>query len=180
MLQLLRKTVESKELERTKEHCIRVSELATILGKRYLDNDNLNNLTSAAVLHDIGKKGVPQRILNKPGKLTQHEMEEMKLHVIYSSMYAIEQGFNSEIIRNIYFHHEDFCGITGYPTGLAGEDIPLGARIIRLCDYYDALTNDRPYRKKMSKVEAIKVMVNDKEKFDPQMLSLLIREINNI
>lgn len=191
MLQLIRQKIESSEMERTIEHCSRVEKNAEIMGRILeLDNDTVYNIKIAARLHDIGKRNIKKKILSKPGKLSCNEMEEMKLHVVYSAMYAIENGLNAEIIRNIYFHHEDYCGkdgypaeytgVKGYPSGIGDKEIPLGARIIRVCDYFDALTNDRPYRKKMSRSEALNEMLLEKYKFDPYLMCLMIREIKNL
>jgi putative nucleotidyltransferase with HDIG domain len=131
----------------------------------------------AAVLHDIGKIGVPDSILNKPGALSEEEWEVMRRHpTIGANILSGIKGFErtSEIVLS---HHERFDG-AGYPRGLAGEDVPVEARIISVVDTYDAMTNDRPYRAAMSHEAAVtELRKNAGRQFDPHIVESFERVI---
>ena len=150
--------VEAKE-KYTQMHAQRVANMARVVGERLgLEEPELDVLYRGALVHDIGKIGVPEAILLKAGPLTPDEQRQMEEHPVIGE--RIVQPLNSgagllAIVRN---HHERIDG-RGYPDGLAGDGIPLGARIVAVCDSYDALINDRPYRKKHSHEEAIGVLV---------------------
>jgi len=132
--------------------------------KAVLTNDAVEELFRVAPLHDIGKVGVRDSILHKPGQLTDEEFEEMKQHTVYGrqAMEAAEEklGENSFLRRALeiaYSHHERWDG-TGYPEGLAGEEIPLSARLMALADVYDALTSGRPYKPPFSHEKAVAIL----------------------
>lgn len=110
--------------------------------------------------HDFGKMAIPFYILNKPTRLSNDECEIMKKHPIYSYALLNLCGFGMYVKKAILYHHEDYCG-TGYPYGLAKENIPLSSRILRICDIYDALTEDRVYRDKLSCHRALSIMDKD-------------------
>jgi putative nucleotidyltransferase with HDIG domain len=131
----------------TGEHCRAVVALALTAGRRLgLDADRLRNLEFAALLHDVGKVAIPKAIINKPGKLDAAEWELVKTHTIEGqAMLDRVGGFMSEVGRIVRWHHERWDG-GGYPDALAGEEIPLEARIITACDSYNAMTTDRAYR----------------------------------
>ena len=114
----------------------------------------LENVKLAAILHDIGKIGVGDRILLKSDRLDPNEMEAMNRHPEYGAEILGHVGELKDVIPGVRSHHEKFDG-TGYPDGLKGVDIPLIARIIAVADTYDAMTTDRPYRKAMSVQEAL-------------------------
>ncbi len=145
MLFTLARMVEAKD-ECTGNHCSRLSRISLKFGERLGLNDAcLIALEQSGVLHDIGKLGIPDYILNKPGKLTDEEMAIMRTHTMIG--FHLCEGLNSlrltlPIIRH---HHERWDG-SGYPDGLAGEDIPIIARAFQLADIYDALRNQRPYK----------------------------------
>ena len=142
----------------TDRHSERVADLATRLGRAVnLPDTEIEVLREAARLHDVGKIGVPDRILLKPGPLNDAERRLMQSHVeigcrIVGRMPSLQKA--AELIR---FHHERFDG-TGYPRGLKGDEIPLAAKVFAVADVFDALTNDRPYRLAMSPDEAISVI----------------------
>lgn len=141
----------------------------------HLPAKDIELIYKTAPLHDIGKVGVPDRILLKPGKLTPEEFEEMKRHTTYGrdTLDAAEKTLGSEvdflrIARDIaYYHHEKWDG-SGYPTGLAGEDIPVCARLMAIVDVYDALISRRPYKEPMSTGQAYAIIHEGRAKhFDP-------------
>jgi HD-GYP domain-containing protein (c-di-GMP phosphodiesterase class II) len=130
-------------------------------------DEQLNNLRRGALLHDVGKMGVPDKILQKPGPLTENEWKIMRKHPLYAfdMLQPIEYLKPSLCIP--HYHHEKFDG-TGYPYGLKGEQIPLPARIFAIIDVWDALNSDRPYRKAWSKEKALNYIRNQAGKhFDP-------------
>jgi len=118
------------------------------------DEPTLRAIEAAGLLHDIGKLAVPDHILNKPGKLTTAEFEQMKLHAAAGAKILSAIDFPFPVVPIVRHHHEQWNG-SGYPSGLAGEQIPLGARILAVVDCFDALTSDRPYRRALSADEAM-------------------------
>ena len=122
--------------------------LASLLGVE--DQKQIDALRAAALLHDTGKLAVPEYILNKPGPLTASEFETMKLHASVGADILKSIDFPYPVEPIVRHHHENWDG-TGYPDGLKGSEIPLGARILSVVDCYDALTSDRPYRPRYSR-----------------------------
>ncbi|MBA3072679.1 MAG: HD-GYP domain-containing protein, partial [Anaerolineae bacterium] len=131
-------------------------ELAKRMG---IDEQNLDNIRRGALLHDIGKMGVPDTILLKPGKLTEDEWSIMQKHPTYAYEMLSELPYFKDVLDIPYCHHEWWDG-TGYPRGLKGEQIPLSARIFAIVDAWDALVSDRPYRKAWNKPNALKHLVD--------------------
>src|SRR5436189_358733 len=123
------------------------------------DEDILCGLEAAALLHDTGKIAVPEHILNKPGRLTSAEFEKMKKHAPIGADILSSIEFPYPVVPIVRHHHENWDG-TGYPDGLKGADIPLGARILSVVDCYDALTSDRPYRRRMTEADALQIIVD--------------------
>lgn len=148
------------------EHVARYSKL--IARKLGLDIYQQEMMYNAGLLHDIGKIGIPDAILLKPGKLTPFEFEIMKYHPIISYEIVKNVPKFKGIAKCIRHHHEKLDG-SGYPDGLSGNEIELGARILAIADIYDALTTDRPYRKALKPTEAIEIMKS--EKIDQSILS---------
>jgi HD-GYP domain-containing protein (c-di-GMP phosphodiesterase class II) len=137
-------------------HSSRMSQWALIMAQLLnLSDEDVRDVEIACVLHDIGKVGIPDEILKKPGRLTPEEQAIMRKHPEYgwSVLKTIPGCENSS--RLVLHHHEMWDG-GGYPAGLRGEDIPLGARIVAVTDAFDAMINDRPYRKGMPYLEALK------------------------
>ena len=143
----------------TSSHIHRVRHYAMGLAKALggLDEQTMKAIEAAALLHDTGKLAVPERILNKPGKLTAAEFETMKLHVDVGADILSSIEFPYPVVPIVRAHHENWDG-TGYPNGLKGIEIPIGARILSVVDCYDALTSDRPYRGAMSDTEALEII----------------------
>jgi putative nucleotidyltransferase with HDIG domain len=121
------------------------------------DEPTLKSIEAGALLHDIGKIAVPEHILNKPGKLTPAEYERMKAHATIGAEILSGIDFPYPVIPIVRHHHENWDG-TGYPDGLKGEDIPIGARILSVADCFDALTSDRPYRRALSTEAALDIL----------------------
>jgi len=130
-------------------------ELAKKLGVR--DANQLKAIEAAALLHDMGKLAIPEHILNKPGKLTPAEFDKMKRHADIGADLLSSVKFPYPVVPIVRHHHENWNG-TGYPAGIAGTDIPIGARILSVVDCFDALTSDRPYRPRLSDDEAFSIL----------------------
>lgn len=153
----------------THGHIRRVQLHATNLAKQVGVRDDrlLKAIEAAALLHDMGKLAVPEHILNKPGKLTPAEFEKMKLHASVGADILSAIDFPYPVVPIVRHHHENWDG-TGYPSGLKGTDIPIGARILSVVDCFDALTSDRPYRPKLSDEEALAILVQRRgSMYDP-------------
>ena len=154
--------------ERVSLYCEVIAEKIGIYGK------HLDDLKIAAQLHDIGKIGVRDIILNKPARLTDAEYDEIKRHPVDGARIISEIPSLDKIVPWVRYHHERWNG-TGYPDGKKGKDIPLEARIIGICDVYDALTTKRSYRDEFTHDEAIQIIVSGSGKdFDPELVTALI------
>lgn len=165
----------------TYAHSQNVTIISYALGKWLeLSAEQLQQLTLGAMLMDIGKMQIPPEILNKQEKLTHDELLECQKHAIYSHELIKSYDFINEGVKQIVlFHHERMDG-SGYPMGLKGEKIPFLARIVAVADIYNALTSDRPYRKKLSPFEAIKILEIDyKDKLDTKILYVFLNRIGN-
>jgi diguanylate cyclase (GGDEF)-like protein/putative nucleotidyltransferase with HDIG domain len=143
----------------THGHIRRVQTQAINLAKEVgvRDESLLKAIEAAALLHDMGKLAVPEYILNKPGKLTESEFEKMKLHASVGADILSAIDFPYPVVPIVRHHHENWDG-TGYPTGIKGTDIPIGARILAVVDCFDALTSDRPYRPRLTDEDAMSIV----------------------
>lgn len=138
------------------------------------DEDTLCGLEAAALLHDTGKIAVPEHILNKPGRLTASEFETMKRHAPIGAQILASIEFPYPVAPIVRHHHENWDG-TGYPDGLTGEEIPLGARILSVVDCFDALTSDRPYRSRMTEPQALHIIVDRRgTQYDPAVVDAFV------
>lgn len=162
----------------TRGHSARVVDYSLILGEALkLSKEELKKLEVSAILHDVGKIGIPDRILGKPGKLTFEEFAYMKRHPVLGSSIIEPIAELRGLIPNIMHHHERYDG-SGYPHGLKGDDIPFYARIICIADSFDAMTTDRPYRNKLGKKIAYDELENNRgTQFDPKLVPIFVREI---
>ena len=180
ILSSIQKTLNEKSLE-TEEHAARMQALCRSLGKQMrLSEEEINELELLALLHDIGKIAISDSILGKPGDLTPEEWVQMKRHCEIGYRMAMASPEIKHIANYILTHHERWNG-TGYPQGLAGEDIPLLSRILSVVDAYDAMTNDRVYRKKISKEKAIaEIFENAGKQFDPRVVDQFVTVMSKI
>ncbi len=167
--------IEAKD-QNTHDHLIRVRLYVSEIGKSFgLEELEMKALLTAAYLHDIGKLAVPEHIINKPGKLTQEEFEKMKIHPVVGADILERVRFPYPVVPIVRSHHEAWDG-SGYPDGLKGEEIPIGARILTVIDCFDALASDRPYRKAMPLADAMAlVRKNAGSQFDPSIVDVLER-----
>jgi PAS domain S-box-containing protein len=159
----------------TKDHSQRVVELTIILAQAMgIEGDELIHIRRGAILHDIGKMGIPDEILRKPGKLTISERKLIEKHPIYSSQLLSGIPYLKKAMDIPYCHHERWDG-KGYPQGLKGEEIPLTARIFAVIDVWDALLSDRPYGKAWSREEVIAHIRDESGKhFDPEVVKVFL------
>jgi diguanylate cyclase (GGDEF)-like protein len=174
------KTALHAKSQETEEHAQRLVKLSRAVGERIgLTDEQFDALELFSALHDIGKIGIHDQILNKPARLTEEEWLEMKKHSEIGYRIAMASPELIHIAEYILTHHERFDG-TGYPKGQAGDDIPLLSRIVSVVDAYDAMTEDRPYRKGMSKEEALaEIIRNSGKQFDPRITEIFVDIIMN-
>ncbi len=161
----------------THGHIRRVQSYAVGLARRVGVSEEklIRAIEAAALLHDMGKLAVPEYILNKPGKLTGAEFEKMKVHASVGADILSAIEFPYPVVPIVRHHHENWDG-TGYPAGLKGTDIPIGARILSVVDCFDALTSDRPYRPKLSDDDAIAILLERRgTMYDPLIVDTFIR-----
>ncbi len=164
--------------EVTHEHVLRVQIYATGVAHLLKCNEaEIEALKAGALLHDIGKIAVPDHILHKPGKLTAAEFEKMKSHTLVGAQILGRVEFPYPIVPIVRNHHERWDG-KGYPDGLAGEDIPLTARILSVVDCFDAVREDRQYRKGMTREEAVKLIMDGSGVYyDPRVVGVFITHL---
>jgi putative nucleotidyltransferase with HDIG domain len=170
-IEALAQAVDSKD-QVTHDHVRRVQTqslaLARAIGVR--DDLVLEALKAAALLHDVGKIGIPEHILNKPGRRTPSEFDIMKQHAPMGADILARIDFPYPVVPIVRHHHENWDG-TGYPDGLTGEAIPIGARILQIVDCFDALTSDRPYRRAVSRMGALQILAQRKgTMYDPRIV----------
>ncbi len=172
-IEALALAIEAKD-QTTRDHLQRVEVYATGIGRELgLDGEELRALRAAAMLHDIGKLAVPEHIISKPGKLTPEEFEKMKIHPVVGAEILEQVRFPYPVAPIVRSHHEKWDG-TGYPDGLSGEWIPIGARILAAVDCLDALASDRQYRRALPLKEALAVVVAQSGiAFDPRVVAVL-------
>ncbi len=171
------KTIEVKD-HYTGEHGEHIVYYATEMARELnLPKPEIENIKQAAILHDLGKVGISETILRKKAKLTQQEFDEIKKHPQIGVDIIRPIQFLHGIIPFILYHHERWDG-KGYPSGLKGEEIPMGARIISVADVFHALTSNRPYRKAYGKEEALKIIKEGSgSQFDPRVVNVFLKII---
>lgn len=183
----LAKLAESRDND-TGEHLDRIRSYVMILSEDLerrmdaIDQDFVHNLALASSLHDIGKVGIPDSILLKPGRLSPEEREIMELHTLIGGecLEAIQNRLENNVFMHYakqvaYYHHERWDG-KGYPHGLSGTDIPLVARIVAVADVYDALTSKRPYKQPLSHLESKAIILSGSgSQFDPEVVDAFLR-----
>jgi putative two-component system response regulator len=162
-------------------HTHRVAEMAILLARAMgLREDDLIHLRRGVLLHDMGELGIPNSILNKPGKLTEQEFELIRKHPVFAHEMFKSVDYLGPALEIPYCHHEKWDG-SGYPRGLKGEEIPLSARIFAIVDVWDALISDRPYRPAWTQEEAI-LFVKDQSSrhFDPHVVEVFLGSVIGI
>jgi putative nucleotidyltransferase with HDIG domain len=166
--------MDAKE-HQTAEHSRRIAELAKMIASKLgLPEDQIEMLERASYLHDIGKIGVRESILLKPSELSDEEWSEMKNHPGLGSKIVSEMSDLGDIAHIILHHHERYDG-NGYPQGLAGEDIPMLARILAVADAFDAMISDRPYRKALPEEKALERLKEEAgNQFDPKVVDAFL------
>ena len=163
----------------TEGHTQRVTRMTVRLAEAMgFSSQELVHLRRGALLHDIGKMGIPDRILLKPDKLTDEEWEVMRRHPAYAYLLLERITYLGSALDIPYCHHEKWDG-TGYPRGLKGADIPLAARIFAVVDVYDALISDRPYRKGWSHQKAVDYIQEESgSHFDSQVVDAFLKMVS--
>ncbi len=165
------------------EHGVYVSCLVRDLAREmFLDEELCYELSLAGLLHDIGKLQLTNYLNGKEeiaSPLVIEEMKYVRLHSMLSYEILKERNYSSFILESIRYHHENYDG-TGYPSNLAGDEIPFGARMIRVCDVFAALTTDRPYRKRFSVEEAISLMIDEITHFDMEIFLAFQRVVHEV
>ena len=174
-IETLALAIDAKD-DTTAAHLRRVQVYAAGIGKELnLSRFDMQALHAAALLHDVGKLAVPEYIISKPGKLTAEEFEKMKVHPIVGAEILERVNFPYPVVPIVRCHHEKYDG-TGYPAGLSGEQIPIGARILSVVDCFDALASDRQYRKALPLDQAMEIVAEQSGKaFDPRIVAILQR-----
>ena len=178
-IQALNKTMEAKD-PYTSGHANRVEEFAVGLAEVHgLPFNTVQDIKTAAILHDIGKLGIDDSILNKASKLTQEEYAIIMKHPSIGAEIISNVDFLKKVTKMVKYHHERYDG-GGYPEGLVGEDIPIEACILSIADSYDAMTSDRPYRKALTKEEALKeIQKNAGTQFHPVLAEQFVAFMSN-
>jgi putative nucleotidyltransferase with HDIG domain len=173
----LARTIDAKD-RYTEGHTERVSQYAAFLGERLgMTDKQIDNLRMGALIHDIGKIGIDQNVLNKPGKLTPAERQQIESHPILGEKICSPLKSLQDVTCIIRNHHERLDG-SGYPDGLQGEEIPLEARIVSIVDVFDALTTDRSYRKAMNINEALAILRAEAD--EGKLDASLVREFETV
>ena len=175
-IEALALAIEAKD-QTTHDHLQRVRVYAIEVAKELeIDREGMDALQAAALLHDIGKLAIPEHIISKPGRLTPEEFEKMKIHPLVGAEILERVRFPYPVVPIVRAHHEKYDG-TGYPLGLRGSEIPMGARILAAVDFLDALASDRQYRRALPLHEAMARLVEESGKsFDPQVVKVLERK----
>ena len=166
----------------TSAHAQRVQRYAAALAEEACIRDPrmLEAIDAAALLHDIGKLGIPDHLLHKPGPLTAEEYTQVKQHATIGADILSAMEFPGPLALIVRHHHENWDG-TGYPDGLRGEAIPIGARVLAIVDCYDALTSDRPYRRSLSHARAAAMILERRgTMYDPEIADAFLRIVQRL
>ena len=175
MIQTLARVIDAKD-SYTYDHADRARQYAKLIAeKMHLPQAIVRHVEYAALMHDIGKIGIEEHILRKPGRLTSEEVDIIKKHPIIGNKIISPVTFLAPVAPMVLYHQEWYDG-NGYPEGLAGEEIPLGSRIVAVIDAYDAMTSNRPYRKALSKDFAVaELKKGSGTQFDPQVIDVFVK-----
>jgi len=165
----------------TEGHSERVAKLTVAIAREMnVPKEKLVDIERGALLHDVGKIGVPDAVLRKPRTLSRREWQTMQRHPLLAGVLVSKVGFLEGALPILLYHHERYDG-NGYPFGLAGDRIPIEARIFAVVDAYDAMTSDRPYRKAMPHEEAVvEIVANAETQFDPAVVQVFQEVVKRI
>lgn len=179
-IEALALAIEAKDFN-TYDHLRRVGVYAVEIAKELgLQESELQALQAASILHDIGKLAIPEHIISKPGRLTTAEFEKLKIHPVIGAEILDSVEFPYPVVPIVIAHHEKWDG-TGYPYGIKGDDIPIGARILSAVDCFDAMTSHRQYRRAMPPEEVMRYIVSESGKsFDPRVVDILARRYQDL
>lgn len=167
-----------KQMAKEISHGICVSNLAYRVAKELgMSEEQCYELAVAGVLHDVGKLEVWKYIYRQEDTLKIEEMRYVRSHSTLSYTMLVEEGYSEFILESILYHHENYDG-TGYPSNRAGQEIPLGARILRVCDVFAALISDRPYRRAFSLNTAVELMIEEVKNFDMKIFLAFLTVIH--
>jgi len=174
MLSMLSRAIEARD-PYTRGHCARVTEIAEAIALRLgWSDERIELLRVGGPLHDIGKLGVSDDVLGKAGGLEDHELAQIREHPRIGAKILLRVASFRDALPYVLYHHERWDG-TGYPTGKAGEEIPLEARVLAVADAFDAMTSDRPYRRALTREEALaEVERCAGTQFDPQIARVFL------
>jgi putative nucleotidyltransferase with HDIG domain len=181
MLDALARVMTSRD-GATAAHARRVQRYASALADEWCEAGDvlIEAVQTAALLHDIGKLAIPDRLLHKPGPLTRAEYEQVKQHAVIGSEMLEGIDFPGPLALIVRHHHENWDG-SGYPDGLSGDHIPFGARLLAIVDCYDALTSERPYRKGLPHDRALKMIVERRgTSFDPAVTDGFVHVVQGL
>lgn len=182
IISILGKTAEYRDNE-TSAHTLRVGEMAALIAKKFeWSDDNVELMRLAAPMHDMGKVGISDNILLKPGKLDDEEFEIMKQHshIGYSILSQKETPLLKLASEIAYTHHEKYNG-KGYPNALSGEEIPISGAIVAVVDVFDALLSERPYKKAFTLDKTLEIIKNDSgSHFHPKVVELFMQSLDEI
>lgn len=175
----LAQTIELKD-PYTRGHCESVARYALMIADALkLDDKVKREIRWGSWLHDCGKIGVSENILNKNGPLNEYEFEIIKNHPRWGADVAVQARMSDNIVKIILHHHERYDG-RGYPSGLRGHAIPYAARIVTIADVFDAITSDRPYRKRFDNEKALEIIrMMEGNVFDPEILDVFMHDCLN-
>ena len=165
----------------TEGHSERVANLTVAMAREMnIPEEKLIDIERGALLHDVGKIGVPDAVLRKPRTLSRREWQAMQRHPLLAGLLVSKVGFLEGALPILLYHHERYDG-RGYPFGLAGDRIPIEARIFAVVDAYDAMTSDRPYRKAVPHEEAVaEIVANAETQFDPAVVRVFQEVVEKI
>ena len=174
MLSVLSRAIEARD-EYTRGHSARVTSIADAIARRLgWDDERLDLLQLGGPLHDVGKLAIPDDVLRKPGRLDDDELAQIREHPRLGARILLRLAAFRGALPYVLYHHERWDG-TGYPTGRAGEQIPLEARVLAVADAFDAMTSDRPYRPALSRDEALaEVERCSGTQFDPEIVRIFL------
>jgi len=157
-------------------HSMAVAAMMSSLARQIgLSESQVLEAAMGGLLHDMGKASTPLEILNKPGRLTAEELDVMRRHPTDGHRLLVQAGVENEVVLEIALHHHEKMDGSGYPHGLAGGDISLMARMGAICDVYDAISSDRPYKRGWDPAESLRQMASWKGHFDPTLFSAFVR-----